>query len=146
MLTITRDRNAVESIQELLIELFRARDKLCAAADVLTDADERYICRQLSCQHGGNAADLQQIVSASGVRPAGPRTERDVRQSLSSIQQLVGPNGVLDAAEQTEQMLTGKYEQAMRHVNDPQVAGLLDRQREDVEFADCVFRRLKASV
>lgn len=145
MLTIPRDRSTVDSIQELLIELFRARDALGAAADVLTHADDRYICRKLSFQLGGNVAELQQVVLASGVQPAGPRSEDDVRGSLSSIQHRVGPDGVLDAAEQTEQILTEKYEQTMRHLDDPEVTSLLNRQREDIEFADRVLRRLKAS-
>ncbi|MEZ6097811.1 MAG: hypothetical protein R3E01_02455 [Pirellulaceae bacterium] len=145
MLTIPRDRSTVDSIQDLLSELFGARDTLGAAAEVLADADDRYICRKLSFQLGGYAADLQQIVSASGVQPAGPRSDHDARQSLSSIQKHIGPNGVLDTAEQTEQMLTEKYEQTMGHLNDPEVTGLLERQREDVEFGDRILRRLKAS-
>jgi hypothetical protein len=144
MLTAPRDRCSVDSIQDLLVELFRVRDSLSASADMLADVDQCFICRKLSSQIGGNAADLQQIVFASGALPVEPRSDYSVRKSLSTALKRNGPPGVLKKVEHAERVLFEKYEQAMRRLDDPELTGLLEKQREDIEFADRVLSRLKA--
>lgn len=143
MLTVPRDPTTVDRLQELLDGIFTTRDQFYAAADSLADGDERYICRWLGNRLGGHAADLQQIITASGVRPTLPQSQRDRGEIFETIQTQAGDRGVLNAVNRVEQLLTEKYDRTIERVADQQVAGLLSRQREESQFADCVLRKLK---
>jgi len=143
MLTIPRDHSTIDRLQALLNEMFRARDELYAAAESLADADESYICRRLADRLGGQAADLQQIIIASGFRPVEPRSQGDVEAMRASIRSQPSDRGILEIVGQVEQLLTEQYDLAIEHLDDLEVADLLSKQREEAEFADCVVRRLK---
>ncbi len=142
MLTIPRDHCTVHQLQGLLGEIFRARDELYAASSSLSEEDASHICRRLGDQMGGCAADLQQIITASGTRPVGPRRERSGRSSSVPVACRSGDRLVVDAAERIAKIITEQYAAMMRQLADQEVADLLVRQCEQFQFANCVLRTM----
>ena len=144
MLTQPRNRTTLDALQTLLTEVFKARDELYAAADALCDTDESYICRRFADHLGGHAADLQQISCASGVQPSEPQSEDDHLELLASIQEQHASGSGLIAAVHVEHSLAEQYRRVMGLLEDAEIMSLLEKQREDIELADCVLRRLTA--
>ena len=140
MLSVPRDHTTIDQLQELLDDVFAARDELYAAADLIEEADRRFICRWFADRLGGHAAFLQQVVAASGVAPVDPRTERGQLNIRAACQSEAGDGAVLDVAARIEHVLNERYAVAINCLADQQVASLLAEQREELEFADCVLR------
>jgi hypothetical protein len=138
MLTTPRDRATVERLQELLVVIFDARDRLYEASESLADTDLSYICHMLGDQLGGEAADLQQIISASGVEPIDTywRIGKEAKNKT-------GDGDILESAERIERLVMERYKRAIRCLTDNEVAGLLNRQRQNAQFAECVLRHLE---
>ena len=59
-------------IQKMIEANYCGRDELYSAAEFVDDQARERICRRLADYLAANAIELQQIVAASGVDPAGP--------------------------------------------------------------------------
>lgn len=140
MLTTPRDGETVESIQGLLLEVFRSRDELAVTAELVPDEGQRIICQRLSCMLGGQAAALEQIVVASGFNPASPPTDNH-GGNTAKLRPGDAERLLRDAA-QSERKLADKYGQIAGHMRDLEIARLLRSQRADTEFAECILRQV----
>lgn len=135
------NQEALSKIQELIKGNFTGRDELYAAAESLDDDARRRVCRRLAEHLAGHAADLQQIVIASGVDPAGPLDMEAIANALFDVAKANrGDAGVLGAVAEGERNLKDEYDRAIDATNDPHGEDLLRRQRGEVDFAENVLR------
>lgn len=141
MLTVPRDKTKCDGLQDLLRILFMRRAELYAVANLLDDDDHTHICRRLADQLGGHAANLEQVILANGVRPAGPHS----RRHDGDLRDLVTAQGrfALAEAERFEQDLRQHYDRTIECISDREIEGLLCKQRDEVEFGICVLRSLR---
>lgn len=138
---IELSRVALDRIQELIQANFTGRDELYAAAESLDDESRQRVCRRLAEFLAGHAVDLQQIVTAQGVEPAGPLDIESIAQTLFDLAKLNrGEPGVLQAAAEGERDLKESYDRAIDAAAGPESEDLLRRQRDDVEFGEQILR------
>ncbi len=138
---IELNQESLNRIQELIAANFTGRDELYAAANSLDSEAQQQVCHRLAEHLAGHAAELQQIVAASGVDPAGPLDLHALARSLFEIAKLNrGESGVLQAATEGEHNLKQDYEAAIDETDHPQTENVLRRQRDEVEFNEQVLR------
>jgi len=131
----------LDQIQKLISANFAGRDELYAAAKSLDDEARQRVCRRLAEHLAGHAVELQQILTASGERPAGPLDVNSLAQTLFELAKLSrGEPGVLDAAAACEHTLKEDYDRALDDLSHPQAENVLKRQRDGVEFGEQVLR------
>lgn len=142
MLHSPRDHQTVDCLQSLLGETFQVRDDFYAASERLSNADRRRICRWFGDQLGGQAATLQQVITASGASPRAPNSSQKAEEKFESLGDQVADDVVLCTAEQQESTLLKRYNSAIEAVEDREIEGLLRRHMRESEMADCVLRSL----
>ncbi len=144
MLPKPLEQKTLAWLQELLELDFAGRDELYAVADSLENEDCREICRRLAEFLAGHAAELQQIVVGSGNDPAGPLDLDEIAHALiEGIKSHRGNSGVLGVAETVEREVRQEYDRAIRSTDDRDAEGMLQRQRQEIEFAERVLRTIK---
>lgn len=135
------DPQTLSRLQELIEANFTARDELYAAAESLDDEARKKVCRRLAEHLAGYAAELQQVVTASGVEPAGPLEIESVAHSLFGLAKMNrGSAGVLQTAAEGEHNLKQDYDKAIDATTNPAAKNSLRRQRDEVEFGEQVLR------
>ena len=138
------DDKTLSKIQEMVEVTFAGRDKLYSAANHLDDEERREICRQLADHLAGHAAQLQQILTASGNDPKGPLDiHAIVDVLLESVCAHSGDSGVLDAAEKYTHEVKEDFDQAIEEIPDPDAREVLQHHRNGVEFGARVLRNLE---
>jgi len=138
---IELNQDTLARIQELIEGNFTGRDELYAAAESLDDQARRHVCRRLAEFLAGHAADLQQIVIASGAEPAGPLDMQSIADALFEMAKTKrGEPGVLGVVAEGERKLKESYDRAIDATDDRKGEDLLRRQREGVEFGEKVLR------
>lgn len=142
-MTTQFDPETLGKIQTLIEGNFTGRDELYAAADSMDNDARVRICRNLAEHLAMNAIELQQIVAASGVNPAQPL---DLEAIAHALFELVKANhgdlGVLKAAAEGEHLLKRDYDAAIGATRDPEAKAILEKQREQVEFAEDVLKSI----
>ena len=137
-----RSASTIDGLKELVEVLLRRRDELYSIAKLLTDQDQMLICRRIADQLGGHAADLLQVIAASGGR-AGTSDEPSKLESRRDAAVTQGHLALATAAE-FESELRARYDQVIECITDREIEGLLCKQRDEVEFCGCVLRSLSA--
>jgi hypothetical protein len=140
----TLDEKTLAEIRKLVEANFGNRDELYVAADSLDDEDRERVCRRLAEHLAGHAAELQQVLAASGSDPAGPLDIDDIVTALfESIKAQRGVAGVLEAAEEAQRDLKRGYDRAIEETPAQEAEGLLRGQRDAVDFGERVLRSMK---
>ena len=138
------DSRTLSNIQKLIESNFKGRDELYAAAESVDSESRERICQRLAEHLAANAIELQQIVTASGVQPAGPLDTEAIAYELFDLVKLNrGEAGVLDAAAKSERSLKKDYDVAIDRTADREAEALLRKQRADVEFGEQVLRNIE---
>jgi len=138
------DDKTLSKIQEMVEVTFAGRDKLYSAASHLDDEDRREICRELADHLAGHAAELQQILTATGNDPKGPLDVHGIVDALlESIRSKSGDSGVLDAAEKYTHEVKEDFDQAIEKTPDPDAREVLRHHRNGVEFGERVLRHME---
>lgn len=131
-------------IQQLIVANFAGRDELYAAAQSLDDSARQQVCRRLAEHLAGHAVELQQILTASGQKPAGPLDLDYIAHALcESAKKSRGEQGVLATAAERERVLKEDYDRALNTMSHPQAENVLRRQREEVEFGEQVLHGMR---
>lgn len=143
------DPITVRRVRELIRENFSTRDELYSVAETLSDDDLAEICRRLADKLGGHVAHLQQLLMAAGNEPVQPQSRDEIVRHLQGIvvellDEKRGQRAVLDEAKAAEQKLKKEYDDAIEAVPDPEVEGLLRKQREEVAFGETVLSKVQA--
>lgn len=137
------DDKTLAKIQALIEANFSGRDELYAAGKSVDDKARELICRRLAAYLAANAIELQQIVAASGVDPAGPLdTEALARKLLDLAKSNRGESAVLRAAAEGEHSLKEEYDEAIEVIPDREAEAILRRHRDEVEFGEQVLRSI----
>ena len=137
------DDTTLSKIQEMVEVTFAGRDRLYSAASHLDDEDRSEICRELADHLAGHAAELQQILTATGNDPKGPLDFHGIVDALlESIRSQSGDSGVLDAAEKYTHEVKEDFDQAIEDTPDPDAREVLRHHRNGVEFGERVLRNL----
>ena len=138
------DDKTLSKIQEMVEVTFAGRDKLYSAASHLDDEDRREICRELADHLAGHAAELQQILTATGNDPKGPLDVHGIVDALlESIRSQSGDSGVLDAAEKYTHEVKADFDQAIEDTPDPDAREVLRHHRNGVELGERVLRHME---
>lgn len=146
MRPVQLDETTLAGIRELVEANFGSRDELYAAAASVDDEDRQRVCRRLAEHLAGHAAELQQVLAASGTDPAGPLDIDDIVVALfESIKAQRGAAAVVEAAEETQRDLKRGYDRAIKETPSQQAEGLLRGQRDQVDFGERVLRSMKRS-
>ena len=137
------DRSTLPCLQELIRVNFAARDELYAAAGSVDDEGYRVICQRLADQLAGHAAELQQVVLANEGDPGDcGETYLTAETLFNAVKCDRGEVGVIAAAEDCERRVRQRYNRAIESTSDLEVAGLLRRQCNNVEFGEHVLRSM----
>lgn len=138
------DDKTLSKIQEMVEVTFAGRDRLYSAANHLDNDERREICRELADHLAGHAAELQQILAATGNDPKGPLDVHAIVDALlESARAQSGDSGVLDAAEKYTQEVKEDFDQAIEGTPDPDAREVLRHHRNGVEFGERVLRHMK---
>jgi uncharacterized protein (TIGR02284 family) len=133
--------------QELIEANFTGRDELYAAARSMDDEARQQVCRRLAEHLAGHAAELQQIVAASGSDPAEPLDVEPIAEALFELAKMNhGERGVIDSAIEGERNLRKEYDRAIEDTSNPEATNTLHRQRDDVEFGEQILRGMERPV
>ena len=140
------DKKTLDKIRELVEANFGGRDELYAAAESLDDQDAERVCRRLAEHLAGHATDLQHILAACGHEVTGPLDIDDIVAALfESIKQQQGAPGIFEVAEGKQRDLKRGYDRAIEETTTEDTKELLRGQRNQIEFAESVLRRMKHS-
>lgn len=143
MMPTNLDVETLIKMQRLIEANFTGRDELYAAADSMNNQSREHICRRLAEHLAANAVELQQLVKASGVEPAGPLDLESIAQALFDLAKSSrGESGVLVAAAEGEENLKKNYDEVIDSTADQEATAILRKQREQVEFAEQVLRNI----
>ena len=135
------DRSTLPCLQELIHVNFAARDELYAAAASVDDEGYKIICQRLAGQLASHAVELQQVVLANEGNPGDcDDTFRTAEILFDGVKRDRGEAGVIAAAEECERNVRQEYNRAIESTSDLEVAGLLRRQCDNVEFGEHVLR------
>jgi uncharacterized protein (TIGR02284 family) len=135
------------NIQELIESNYAGRDELYAAVETLDDDARKNVCRRLAEHLGGHAAELEQILLSNGDERFDPTSVEFIdhlseRMFLKIVKDQQGEANVLKAIEQCERNLKEKYDQMLRSTPESEAVGILERQRDEVEFGEQILHTM----
>jgi len=136
------------SIRELAEANFAGRDELYAAVATVDDAPRKNICKQLADHLAAHGTELRQILVSSGhgdfdVADYQFLDHLTERMFLEMVKEVHGESSVLAAIEQCERNLKDRYDRTLESVPEQDAAGLLQRQRNQVEFGEQVAQTMR---
>jgi len=140
----------LSKLRELIEANFAGRDELYAAAETVDDAAWKRVCRRLADHLAGHATELEQILLGEEEGRFDPDDMQFLdfvsqRAFLEEVKERHGSAEILAKVEQLERDLKDRYSQALNAANERHAEGVLQRQREDVEFGEDVLRSMRAS-
>lgn len=144
MLNANLPPQAIRRIEELIDASFAGRDELYAAAETLDNDQRTNICRQLADHLAAHATELQQLLKINGEDLQPPIDMYSVAESYFCLaKRRGGEAGVLSAAAECEREVKEKFDNAIEQTQDGDTSGLLERQRDDIEFGEDVLRSMQ---
>jgi hypothetical protein len=131
------DSTTLDRLEGLMRDNLASRDAIYAAAARLDGAALRRVCTRFADEHGGNVADLMQLLTVNGRCPVAPGDPivRLIRSELERELLLGAPKDVIERLTATEQKLITRYASTAETTANPQASSMLKTHSSNLEKA-----------